>query len=133
MNVLPGLPIHATLAQLSPRQERLNAVDGFVMMFVQPKQICAIAGGIELAGLNSILGDIRKEYLPAFQAVEKSNEYAATIAAMKLLDDDSLKSLNQDRARTECSRRISQLQLFRERANLKERFKYLLELFSQPI
>ena len=119
----------STFTHASNRLERLNAIDWFVYRFVYPKQICAVAGEADLARLEEVLADIRKDNLQVFELIEQSREYVATITTIKALDAER-PQWSQRYARNECSKYIFFMIRDHKSGRNTEMLKNMLDLFS---
>jgi hypothetical protein len=122
-----------SLAQQPSRQDRLRAIDWFVINFVVPKQTCTLVGGEALDNFNKALTAVRKEYLKAFELVESTKEYSATLVALRIADADRFSGPNgQVQAFEECKQKTFQIASDLQLRRHDKAFEYLVGLFSSP-
>jgi hypothetical protein len=120
-------------AQPSAREERLRTVDWFIINFVEPREVCMLAGAGALERFDEVLAMVRKEYLQAFQLVESTREYVATMAVKRLLPEDRFRGPNgPQRAEAECIRWAALMaSAFRQR-RYDENFTHLVAVLAPP-
>lgn len=112
----------------------MRAVEGFIMFYVHPREICSEAGPQALARFDAILTPIRKEHLQVFELLEETKEYLATMTALHWSEEQLRKSEYRRRnVDDECARHISLMPRMYEHHKKNKLFEYYLDLFSKPI
>jgi hypothetical protein len=128
------LSASSALAQQPSREDRLRAIDWFVVTFVAPTDACIVAGKDDLARFDEVLAGVRKEYLRAFELVEATKEYAATLIAMRRADDGRFAGPHGQRsAQAECLEKASQILSAHRQRRHAEAFEQLIKIFSSSI
>ena len=128
--VPPSTLLHA---QQASREERQSTIDWFINKYYYPHAICAFAGAAERAREDELLKTIRSENLRAFEAAEKTSEYAATVAKLQAMIDVRFREKSTlAGASAECTHLTEQMVFAHKRKRHDDLFALLLKLFAAP-